>query len=104
MKKSTASYSAQGGIIAALYILLTLVSGLFGLSSGLLQVRLSEALCLLPCFLPAAVPGLFVGCMISNILTGGAIADVLFGSIATLLGALGSRALRKTDGLLLCRP
>ena len=81
------TYSA---IIAALYIILTEISNLFGLASGAIQVRISEALTILPMFTPAAIPGLFVGCFISNVLCGNLFLDVIFGSIATLLGALGT--------------
>ena len=85
----------QGAIIATLYVILTGVSRLFGLDSGVIQVRFSEAMCILPIFTPAAIPGLFVGCLLSNILAGGIIWDVIFGSVATLLGAIGTRFLRK---------
>ena len=81
--------------VAALYVILTGIAKLFGLDSGVIQVRFSEALCILPIFTPAAVPGLFIGCVLSNILSGGIIWDVVFGSLATLLGALGTRLLRK---------
>lgn len=82
-----------GGIIAALYVALTLVSAAVGLSSGVIQLRLSEALCILPVFIPAAIPGLTVGCLVANIVTGCVPMDVLFGTLATLLGALGTYAL-----------
>lgn len=84
-----------GGIIAAIYIALTFVTSLFGFSSGPIQLRLSEALCILPCFTTASIPGLFVGCMLSNLLFGGGIFDVIVGGIATLIGALGTFALRR---------
>ena len=90
--------------IAALYGVLTLLSRLFGLDSGVIQVRFSEALCILPIFTPAAIPGLFVGCLLSNILAGGVIWDVIFGSIATLLGAIGTRFLRKKPYLAVIPP
>lgn len=86
----------QAAAIAALYVVLTFVASLFGLASGAVQVRLSEALTILPYFTPAAIPGLFVGCVLANLLTGCAPWDVVFGSIATLLGALGTRAITKT--------
>ena len=85
----------QAAIIAALYVVLTFVAYTLGLASGVIQIRLSEALTILPYFTPAAIPGLFVGCIVSNILTGCALWDIIFGSIATLLGALGTYALRK---------
>ena len=67
----------------------------FGLASGAIQVRFSEALTVLPFFTPAAIPGLTLGCLISNIVTGCALPDVIFGTLATFLGAVGSYALRK---------
>ena len=82
-------------MVAALYVVLTLATNSFGLASGVIQVRLSEALCILPFFTPAAIPGLTVGCLLANWITGCALPDILFGSLATLIGALGSYALRK---------
>lgn len=84
-----------GGAIAALYVVLTQVAQAFGMASGAIQVRLSEALTILPCFSLAAVPGLTVGCVLANLLTGCAAWDVVFGSLATLLGAIGTRLMRK---------
>ena len=92
MKKRTLRL-VRGGLIAALYVVLTLVSAAFGLSSGVIQLRLSEALCVLPFFMPEAVPGLFIGCLLANLITGCLPFDILFGSIATLLGAIGARLL-----------
>lgn len=77
----------RGGLIAALYVVLTMLSSLVGLSSGVIQCRISEALCVLPIFFPEATLGLFIGCLISNILASGAILDIIFGSLATLIGA-----------------
>lgn len=85
----------QGAIIAGLYIAFTLVSNALGLASGVIQLRLSEALTILPMFMPAAVPGLFIGCLIANFMCGSMLPDVIFGSIATLLGALGTYYLGK---------
>ena len=85
----------MGGAIAALYVVLTLVAQAFGLASGAIQVRLSEALTILPCFTLAAVPGLTVGCVLANLITGCAMWDVVFGSLATLIGAAGTRLLQK---------
>ncbi|MDO5703193.1 MAG: QueT transporter family protein [Lachnospiraceae bacterium] len=82
-------------MIAALYVALTYVAAAFGLSSGVIQFRLSEVLCILPVFISPAVPGLFIGCFLANLLTGCAFWDVIFGSIATLLGAIGTRLLRR---------
>lgn len=99
MKQSKTTFLAQSGLIAALYVALTWLANLFGLASGEIQLRLSEALTILPCFLPAAVPGLFVGCLLANLLTGAVIWDVIFGSLATLIGAVGTRLLRKNRWL-----
>ena len=85
----------QAAIIAALYVVLTFVANAMGLASGAIQIRLSEALTILPFFTSAAIPGLFIGCLISNIMVGGVIWDIIFGSLATLLGALGTYFLRK---------
>lgn len=93
MKKTR--FITQAALIAALYVVLTYVANSLGLASGAIQVRFSEALTILPFFTPAAIPGLFVGCILSNLLTGCAIWDIIFGSIATLLGAIGTYALRK---------
>ena len=88
-------FITQAAIIAALYIILTYITNLFGLASGAVQVRISEALTVLPCFTFAAVPGLFVGCVISNLITGCTIIDIVFGSLATLIGAFGTYCVRK---------
>ena len=87
-----------------MYIALTLLSFLFGLSGGVIQVRISEALTILPAFTPAAIPGLFMGCLISNLITGATLIDIIFGSLATLLGALGTYFLRKQRWLLSLPP
>lgn len=93
-----------GAMTAALYVLLTLLSNVFGLSSMPVQVRFSEALTIMPVFTGAAIPGLFIGCILSNMLTGGIILDVIFGSLATLVGAVGTRLLRKKPILALLPP
>lgn len=96
MQKKGVRYLAQGAAVAALYIVLSYLSFVFGLSgTNPVQIRLSEMLTVLPVFLPAAVPGLFVGCVLTNILTGCALWDVVFGSAATLLAAIITRAIRK---------
>ena len=87
MKNKSAKYITTGGIIAALYIVLSLISHALGLANGQIQVRLSEALCVLPAFTPAAIPGLFVGCLITNLLTGALLPDIIIGSLTTLLAA-----------------
>ena len=82
MGKNSTRAVVYGSLIAALYVVLTFVSASMGLASGVIQVRLSECLCLLLCLIPAAVPGLTVGCMLANWLTGCAMLDVVFGSLA----------------------
>lgn len=93
--RSMTVYLCRAAAVAALYVVLTLVSAAFGLSSGVIQFRLSEALCVLPAFTSAAVPGLGVGCLLANLLTGSPVWDVLFGTLATLLGAVGTYLLRR---------
>lgn len=80
----------RAALIAALYVILTFLSQMFGLASGVIQFRLSEALTFLPMLYKESVWGLTIGCLIANVLTGCALWDVIFGSIATLLGALGT--------------
>ena len=104
MKNNNTKYLTQSGVIAALYVALTLLAKVFGLDSGQIQLRLSEALCVLPVFLPAAVPGLTIGCLLANLLCGTIIWDVVFGTLATLLGAIGTRLLRKRPLLALLPP
>lgn len=95
MKKSSTQFVVYGGLIAALYVVLTLVSQLFGLASGVIQVRLSESLCMLPCLTSAAVPGLSIGCLIANFIMGSPWQDVVFGTLATVIGAVGTWMMRK---------
>lgn len=84
MKNKTLKYITQAAIVAALYVVLSLLTIYF----GPVQIRFSEALCILPYFMPAAVPGLFIGCILANIFMGCAVWDVIFGSVATLIGAI----------------
>ena len=95
MKHSNTQIITFGGVIAALYVVLTLIANAFGLASGAVQVRISEALTILPVFTSAAIPGLTVGCVLANLITGCAPWDVVFGSLATLLGAAGTRLLKE---------
>ncbi len=88
---------AQGAAIAALYVVLTLIFA--PISFGEMQVRISEALTILPLFTPAAIPGLFIGCVLANLLGGAIVWDVIFGSVATLIGAVGGYLLRKNRWL-----
>lgn len=94
MNKKT-KYLTTSAIIAALYVVLTAVSALFGLDKGVIQLRLSESLCILPIVTPAAIPGLTIGCALSSILFSANIFDIVFGSFATLLGAFFTFMLRK---------
>lgn len=95
MKNSKVKNITHSAIIAALYVVLTLAAQLLGLASGAIQVRFSEALTILPVFTSAAIPGLAIGCLISNIIAGGVIWDIIFGTFATLIGAVGTYILRK---------
>ena len=90
--RSTTLFLAQGAIIAAMYVALTLIFA--PISFGAVQVRIAEVLTILPMFTPAAIPGLFIGCLIANGIGGGILLDVIFGSIATLLGAVFGYLLR----------
>ena len=99
-----ARYLTNAAIIAAVYIVLTLITNALGLANGAIQVRISEAMCVLPMFTPAAIPGLFIGCMLSNIFTGCVIWDIIFGSLATLIGAVFTYNLRKYKRLALLPP
>ena len=89
MNKKTL-FICQSAAVAAIYVVLTLIANAFGLANYAIQVRFSEALTILPFFTPVAIPGLFAGCIISNILTGCLPLDTVFGSIATLIGAVGT--------------
>lgn len=95
MKNKNVVFLTQAAMIAAIYVVLTFIANAFGLANYAIQVRFSEALTVLPFFTPAAIPGLYIGCLLSNILTGCALPDVIFGSLATLIGALGTYTLRK---------
>ena len=94
MNKNNTLKLVTGGLIAALYVVLTILAAQFNLASGAIQVRFSEALTILPVFTASAVPGLTVGCVLANLLTGCAAWDVVFGSLATLIGAVGTRLLK----------
>lgn len=82
---------AEGAVIAALYVVLTVTFA--PISFGPVQLRISEALAITPLFTSAAVPGLFIGCIIANMIGGGIAVDVIFGSLATLIGAWIGRKL-----------
>lgn len=99
MQKQKIFFITQAAIIAALYVVITYIVNLFGLANGAVQLRLSEALTILPVFTPAAIPGIAIGCFLSNILTGCAFYDIIFGSLASLIGAVGTYLLRKIKWL-----
>ena len=93
MKRIPLRNLTLAAMIAALSVALNALSASLGLALGPFELRFSEALCILPVFTPAAVPGLFVGCLVSNLMLlaqGGNLWDVIFGSLATLLGAMGT--------------
>ena len=94
MQNKKTLFLTQAATIAALYVVLTLFTNAFGLANYSIQVRFSEALTILPLFTPAAIPGLYVGCLLSNIITGCIAWDILLGPVATLLGAIGTYLLR----------
>ena len=101
--KSTRKTAAlcRAAMIAALYTALTWLAFLLGLANMPVQLRFAEALCILPFFMPESILGLTVGCFLSNLLVSGGIwADVIFGTLATLLGALGTHAMRSFKGRL----
>ena len=95
MRDKKVLFITQAAMIAALYVVLTLLANALGLANYAIQVRFSEALTILPFFTPAAIPGLTIGCLLSNLLTGCMPLDILFGSLATLIGAVGTYLLRK---------
>lgn len=94
MRDKKVTFIVQAAVIAALYVVLTFIANALGLASHTIQVRFSEALCILPVFTTAAIPGLWIGCLLANLLTGAVIYDVIFGSIATLLAAVFTYLLR----------
>lgn len=98
MKNKNAAFLTQAAMIAAVYVVLTLLFR--PISFGEIQVRISEALTTLPLFTPAAVPGVFVGCLIANIIGGGILPDIIFGSLATLIGAVLTYLLRERTPIL----
>lgn len=97
-------YLTQAAVIAAIYVVLTMFIAAFNLANGMIQVRISEALTVLPFFTPAAVPGVVIGCLLSNIFTGCALPDIIFGTLATLIAALCSRMLKKHEFLVTLPP
>ncbi len=102
MKENKVLFLTQAALIAAVYVVLCVAFA--PISYGEVQVRVAEALVILPFFTPAAIPGLFIGCLLSNLIGGSVLVDVVFGSLATLLGAVGTYYLRKNKVLLLLPP
>ena len=95
--KNKTKFITMSAAIAAIYVVLTIVFA--PISFLAVQVRIAEALTALPMFSLAAVPGLFIGCIFGNLLGGAVVWDIVFGSIATLIGAVGSYLLRKNRWL-----
>ena len=102
MKNKKVLFLTQAAMIAAIYVVLTIVFQPF--SFGQVQVRIAEALTILPMFTPAAIPGLYIGCMIGNILGGSILPDIIWGSFATLIGAVFTYLLRKQSRYLAILP
>lgn len=102
MKNKNVTFLTQAAMIAAIYVVLTLLFA--PISFGEIQVRIAEVLTVLPIFTPAAIPGLFVGCLIGNITGGALLPDIIFGSLATLIGAAGTYYLRKTNRVIAVLP
>ena len=88
-------YLVHAALIAALYVTLTYLAGLMNLAYGPVQFRFSEALTVLPFLLPEAVPGLFIGCVVSNLISPYGALDLVVGSLATLLAALWTGKCRR---------
>ena len=98
MKNKKALFITQAAVIAALYVVLVVVFNY--ISFGPIQFRVAEALTILPYFTPAAIPGLFIGCILANVIGGAVVWDIIFGSIATLIGAVFTYLLRKKSKFL----
>lgn len=91
--RSSPKFLVQSALIAAIYSVLTIILGSFGY--GPIQFRIAEALTVLPAVMPAAIPGLFIGCILANWFGGFGIIDIVFGSLATLLAGISTYLLRK---------
>jgi len=102
MKNKNVLFTTHAAMIAAIYVVLTYLFAPF--SFGEVQIRIAEALTILPAFTPAAIPGLFIGCLVGNILGGAILPDIIFGSFATLIGALFTYILRKQSKFLAALP
>ena len=104
MKKMTVQHLTTAAVVGAAYAVLSLFGSVFGVTFGTVQCRFSEALCVLPFFFPETVWGLFAGCLITNLLSPYGLVDIVVGSLATLLGALGTYALRRRHPALAALP
>ncbi len=93
MKNQKLFFLIQAALIAAIYVVLVFIFQ--PISISYIQVRIAEALTILPFFTPAAIPGVTIGCLLGNLLSGCDVLDIVFGSLATLIGALGSYSLRR---------
>ncbi len=98
MQNKKTVFLAQAAMIAAIYVALTYFFAPFSFRE--IQVRIAEALTILPVFTPAAIPGLVIGCFLGNLLSGALIPDVIFGSLATLIGAVFTWKLRNANPFL----
>ncbi len=98
MKENKVLFMAQAAMIAAIYVVLCIAFA--PISYGAIQARVAEALTILPYFTPAAIPGLFIGCLIANLIGGSIMLDIVCGSIATLIGAVGTWMLRRKSRFL----
>ncbi|BCK01742.1 QueT transporter family protein [Anaerocolumna chitinilytica] len=95
--KNKTLFITQAALIAAIYVVLVFVFKPISFSN--IQIRIAEALTILPFFTPAAIPGLAIGCLLGNFLGGADMLDIIFGTLATLLGATGSYLLRRNKFL-----
>ncbi len=95
MKKSSILFITRAALVAAFYVLLGIISNIFGLDSGVIQLRLSESLCVLPVISGAYVAGVTAGCLIFNMLFTGSVVDMVFGTLATLIGAILAKLFKK---------
>ena len=102
MKNKKVLFLTQAAMIAAVYVILTEMFAPISFSVG--QIRIAEALTILPAFTPAAILGLFIGCLIGNVLAGAVLWDVIFGSLATLIGAIFTYKLRSNRYLAVIPP
>ena len=96
MKKFTVQHLATAAVVGAAYAVLSIFGSVFGVTFGPVQCRFAEALCVLPFFFPETTGGLFVGCLITNLLSPYGLLDIVIGSLTTLLAAvLTARCKRK---------